>query len=294
MVFGTTIDYKPKGWQAEIEGLTVRSDGASVLTLEGTAGRLAGAGEPLKTTAKLTALLAQPLARGVASLAAGDFAMTLAASLGASQKVHARLEVGNLETRVADKVVKLPSLAADVRADVGADGKIVFSAPFAIELGERKSDLAVSGSLVPGKRPPGTITATIASNRLVIDDARALAAIDSEAGEPGPGEVGAATPQSPPWAGLDGTVTLQLRQVESGDTFRASNVSGRIVLEAGKVRLEEVQAGLGESGRANLSGLLTYEAARPQPYALAADVALRDFDPGPLFQAVSRGAPAIM
>ena len=300
VAFGTTLDYNPKGWQAEIDGFTLRSGGATLLTLEAKAGRLASKDEPLKTTgkvlAKLPAVLAQPLATGWVALTGGDLAMTLAASLGPRRELHALLEFRNLETMVETKPTKLPALTADIRADVATDGKVAFNVPITLELGDRKSDLAITGSLVPGQQPLGTIVARIASNRLVVDDARALAAVVSVVDQPRASESGAPPrpAAAPPWAGLDGTVTLLLQQVEYGETFRASNVSGRIDLEAGKVKLDGVQAGLGDGGRANLNGVLTFEAARPQPYALVAEVAVRDFDPGPFFQAVNRGQSAMV
>lgn len=297
--FGTTVDYNPRGWQVEIDGFALRSAGATMLTLDAKAGRLAGAGESLKTTGRLTAklpvALAQPIARGTLAVSGGDLAVTLAASLGVRQEVHAQIALQGLEAVVDAKVARLPALTADLRADIGPDGPITFSAPITVEVGDRKSDVALSGSIVAGKRFPGRIEARIASERLVVGDVQALAAALPAPKAEGVTATGAAGGENtPPWAGLDGTVTLQLRQVEYGDTFRASNVSGRIDLDAGKIKLDGVQGGLGESGRATVNGLLTFEAAEPSRYALAAEVALRDFDPGPLFQTAGRGTPAIV
>ena len=54
-----------KGWQAELSGMTLRSGGAALLTLDARAGQLAGAGQPVKVQAQassdLPALMAQPL-----------------------------------------------------------------------------------------------------------------------------------------------------------------------------------------------------------------------------------------
>jgi hypothetical protein len=58
------------------------------------------------------------------------------------------------------------------------------------------------------------------------------------------------------------------------------------------LKLEAMQAGLGREGRANLDGAVTFDGTAPQPYALEADVAVSEFDPGPLFRAVTGNQPA--
>ena len=59
--------------------------------------------------------------------------------------------------------------------------------------------------------------------------------------------------------------------------MQVSNVTGRLRIDAGMMTLESLQAGLGETGRANLNGKVTFNPEAPQPYALTADVALREF-----------------
>jgi hypothetical protein len=178
---------------------------------------------------------------------------------------------------------------------VAADGRIGFSAPVVIQTGKRQSDVAVSGRLTPAKGRLGTLEATLTSNELFVDDAQVLlAALPAPApsgGKPAGGTVAGAR-AAPPWAGIDGALTLRLRAVNYSDTVRASNVVGRIQLDAGKVKLEGVQVGLGESGRANLDGVLTFDGSRAQPYDLVADVALKEFDPGRLWPAAEGGRRA--
>jgi hypothetical protein len=65
-----------------------------------------------------------------------------------------------------------------------------------------------------------------------------------------------------------------------------SNVSGLLRVDAAGLRLEEGRAGLGETGRADASGQITFEVSSPQPYALAGDVAVKDFDLGALWRGV--------
>lgn len=299
LTFATTMDYNPQGWQAEVEGLSIKSDGGVVLNLDAKAGRLAGAGQPLraagKLSARLPALLAQPVAQRRLALASGDAVVEFAASLGALHEFHAKVELKGLEAIAEGKPVALPGLLTDLRADVAADGRIGFSAPITIQAGKRQSDLAVSGTLAPAKGGLGTLDATLTSNQLVVDDAKAfLGALSLSKPEIGNSTGGAAASRTaaPPWAGIAGSLNLRLREVIYSDAVKVSNVVGRIQLDSGKVKLEGVQVGLGEGGRANLEGTVTFDAARDQPYALDADLALKEFDPGPLLRATDGGQHA--
>ncbi len=299
--FGVSLDYNPSGWQAEIENLVVRRHGTTVLSLDAKVGRLAQVGDPLKTTGKfsanLPAVLTQPVASAWSGLTRGDAVAEFAASLGAVQAWQARIELRNLETGAAPKVIRLPELAADIRVDRATDGRMVFNAPLTITADTRKSDLALNGTFAPVAARFGTITATVSSHHLVVDDARSLAGMIAAADQGGAGGAvpsGPARAVGPPWAGLDGSVTLQLHEVVYTDAFRVSEVSGRIELEAGKVKLDGVRLGLGENGRAKLDGEVTYDAARALPYAMVGEVGMREFDPGPIFQALNRERPATL
>ncbi|MSU51010.1 MAG: hypothetical protein EXS37_18280 [Opitutus sp.] len=294
--FNATGDYTPKGWQAEINALTAIGGGVQLLTLDAKAGQLAGKDQPLKVTGKIGAILppvlAQPIAQGVLALTGGNAAIEFVASIGTKQELHAKISLLDLAAMAEGKAVKLPALAADVRADVAADGKIEINAPIVIEIDDRKSDLTLIGTVAPERDKVRTIEANVVSTQFIVGDAQIFAAIlpakvEQKTGGPMPPRNDA-----PPWAGLHGTVTLKLKRVVYSDTFEASNVSGRLKIDAGMVKLEGLQAGLGESGRAQLNGTLTFDPTTSQPYALAVDVAVKEFDPGPLFRALNANRPA--
>jgi hypothetical protein len=78
------------------------------------------------------------------------------------------------------------------------------------------------------------------------------------------------------------------------ENLEASNISGRLRLDAGMLKLEGLQAGLGETGRANLNGTVTFDETAPQPYTLAADFGVKEFDPAPLFRALNGNQPATL
>ena len=289
---GAVADYTPQGWQAELGGLTAKSGDTTLLTLNLRAGQLAGAAQPLKAAGKLDvnlpALLTQPAAAGLLQLNEGDASIDFAASVNGKREIQAKVALRNLVTTVDAKPVKLPALSADIRADIDATGKVAFSAPLLIERNDRKSDLAIVGSIGPEKDKARAIEAQLSSTQLLVEDAQMLAAMVPEK-EKKPADP--AMRALPPWAGFHGSVTLQLKRVIYSDTFEASNIAGRLRIDAGMLKLEGLQAGLGETGRANLNGTVTFNASGRQPYALTADLAVKDFESGSLFRAINPAQP---
>lgn len=288
-----SADYAPQGWQAEVSALSLKSAGASVLSLDAKAGQLAGKGQPLKATGKLVAsmpgVLKQPVAAGMLAVTAGEAAIEFAGSFETKQEIQAKVALRNLAALAEGKSVTLPTVSTDLRADIAADGKITFSAPLIIEKGERKSDLAVAGTFAKGKDQVRTIEAQLTGGQLVLNDAQILGAALPQK-EPEPAKAGRDT--APPWTGIQGTVTLALKRVIYSDTFEVSDLTGRLRIDAGTVKLEGLQAGLGENGRANFDGSLTFNASNPQPYTLLADVAVKQFEVGSFFRAAAPDQPA--
>lgn len=293
LALNASVGYTPLGWQAEIAGLTAKSGETLLLSLAAKAGQLAGPDQPLKATGKLSAslpaVLAQPGAAGTLILTGGDAAADFVVSWGAKQELQAAVELKNLATAVDTNAVKLPAISLHVRADVSPEGSIAFKAPVVLERNERKSDLTVSGTLAPEREKMRGVDAEVASDQLFVDDAQVLAAVlPRPASAPAAGRRDSA----PPWAGVHGSLALQLKNVIYSDVLQVSNVTGRLRIDAGMIKLEGLHAGLGEGGRANVSGQVTFDPSLPQPYTLAADIALKEFDPGPLFRALSGSQPA--
>jgi hypothetical protein len=299
-----SADYTPKGWQAEVIGLKATGTNSALLSLEAKIGQLAGQGQPLKATgtlrASLPALAAQPAAGGTLVLTGGNAAVEFVVSRSDKTEVQADLVIDELATVVETRAIKLPAVSTKLRADISADGTIAFNAPVLIEQSNRKSDLTVVGSIAPEKDRMRAIDATVTSTQLVIEDAQVFAAMRPEkpAGTAAAGPLDATSPPppaardtAPPWAGLHGVLGLQLKSIIYSDAVQVSNVTGRLRIDAGTLKLESWQAGLGETGKADLDGMVTFHPASPQPYSLAADIAVREFDPGPLFRGMT-GEPA--
>ncbi len=296
VALNASADYTPHGWQAEIAALEVKSGAAKILTLAAKAGQLAGQDQAVKATGKLTldlpALLAQPVAAGALTLSGGEAVVEFVGSLHTTSEIHAKVSLAQLATSVDSKPLLLPVVAFDVRADVGSDGKIAFNAPITFERGGRKSDLTVIGSVGPEKDKVRVIDAQLTSGQFIVDDAQILGVVVPEKVPKKPGADQPEREATPPWAGLQGAVSLALKRVIYSDAFEVTNLSGRLQIDAGMVKLEGLQAGLGEGGRINLNGAVTFTTEGPQHYALVADVAVKEFDVAPLFRAIDHSRPA--
>ena len=291
-------DYTPRGWQAELAPLTARSGERTLLVLEAKAGQLAGRNQPIKSAGKfsasLPAVLRQPVAAGMAQLTRGNATGEFVVSLDSTRAIQVKIALTDLATDPKLTTEKLPSLSAELRADIAAEGKITLNAPLLIERDGRKSDLNIEGSLTLEKDGVA-IDARATSTLFVVDDAKILGApfVPSSQSAPAEGAVKSAGPDAaPPWAGVNGQLALVLKKVVYSDTFQAADVTGMLRLDASALRFENVQAGFGDGTEGKFTGGVIFDAKSAAPYALAADVALKDFDPAQLFKALNPGQPA--
>ena len=277
-----SADLTPQGWQAELSEGVVRGGRSDIVNVELKLGRLAGAGQAIKAagrlTAQLPAVLAQPGAAGVLTLQSGSAAVDFAASLDGKSEVQASVNLRDLVALAGATPVPLPTLATRLRADLSSDGAIAFNAPITLAREGRVSELTLVGTVGPEKNRSRAVEAELSAQDVYWDDARILAAALPEKADP------AGVPAPPPWAGLHGVVSLRLQRVIYSDLFEMKEVTGRLRLDAGMLRLEGGQAGLGEGGRARVDGLVTYDAEAKPAYGLVADVNVKDFDPAPLFR----------
>lgn len=288
-------DYTPQGWQVDVSNLTATSAGSPVLTLAVKAGQPPGRDQALKATGRLTAelpaLLRQPLLQGGASLRQGTATIDFSANLGAQQDLQLGLALKSL---VGPQGQALPQLTSDLRLTHGTDQRLKFSAPlkFTNPGSARVSDLQVDGVLAPAA-PGWRVDARVAGEQVYVDDLQLLAglagAADQATATPGPAD---ATDAEPFWHGLNGTLTLALKHLHYGTEFDATDVGGTLRIDAGALDFDGVKAGLGEGSSATLGGGIHFDAAAKQPYRLAADVKVTDFNPAPLFRAENPNAPA--
>lgn len=291
-----SADYTPQGWQAELAPLVAKSGSATVLTLEAKVGRLLGSNQPIKVAGKfvahLPALLTQPAATAPVPLLAGEATGDFVASFGLTQEIQATLALTKLAVPPAITKEMLPSVSAEVRAAIAANGAIALNLPLRIERDGRKSDLTLAGTLTPVKTGLA-VEAGVSGALLVLDDAQLLAGLfAAPAGAPAAATPKPAGPKAaPPWSGLSGQLKIALKQVGYAGSFHASDVTGSIRLDAGEAKLVDFRGGLGDGADAKVNGGVTFDAKSATPYALVADVGVNEFDPAPLFRAVNPGQP---
>ena len=289
-------DYTPAGWQAAVTSLTLQSGGANLLTLKAKVGQLSGKDQPIKATgrwnSRLPELLAQP-AVGATGIVAGNASGDFVATVAATTALEANLALDELAADPRLTAEKLPAISAQIRADVAADGSITFNAPLQFTRDGRISDLTLAGSLGRTKPAGLKIDARLTSNQMFVDDVQILAA--PFASEP-PATAAVRTKtagrdEKPVWAGVSGQLALALKKVVYAQKFEVADVGGTIRIEAGTLKLVGGRAGLGEGSELKLSGGLTFTASAPEPYGVAIDLDLTNFDPAPMLRALNPGQP---
>lgn len=283
-----SADYTPRGWQAQIVELTLRREGKLLLSLDAKAGQLAGAAEPLKATgrwsADLPGWLMQPVAAGKLVLASGSAQGDFNASIDGTKAIETNVALTNL---VAANKEPLPAITAQMRGDIAPDGKVTFKLPLLLERAGRKSDLQLTGTYIPTPAA-AVIDAQLTGELVHLRDAQLLAVVlpGGTEGKPAPGGKPAEDSPGPPWAGVGGKITLALKKVVYGESFEVTDVNGAIRIDPQSLQLDAVHAKFGPESDVKVGGGVVFKAAAAQPYAVASDVVLRNFDAGAAFRAV--------
>ena len=267
------VDVAARGWQAELAGFRAELAGKEALTGDGRIGRLRAAEQALKLEGKVQGKAAewlrQPWAGGWAALGAGELKIEYAASLGTTVEVRAKAELSGGEAKRNGATVRLPAVAAELKADIGATGQILLELPLALELDGRRSDLNLRGRIDAGDAGSRRFDLQVTGKQLHLNDAVALGAV--RAAEDGKPEV--------PWRGLEGTLRLQLEKVVAPDATEVTGVEGTLRVENDELVLETGRLGWTNGASATAEGRLTF--GRPETGALrwSGAVAVQDFDP---------------
>ena len=285
LTLNASADYAPGGWQAQIVEFTLRSRSSTLLSLNAKAGQLNGQDKGIKVTGRWSADLpgwaAQPCAAGQLQLSAGLAQGDFNANLDGTKAFEAKLAVTNLAATTKEP---LPAVNVEVRADVAPDGKITFNAPLSVEQAKRKSDLLFGGTLTPGATGM-TIDARLSSERVALEDVQLLGLL-----VPG-GSKHPSQPEGPDtkpfWGALRGQVTLALKKVAYADSFEATEVGGVIRIDAAALKFEEVRAAFGPESDLKLGGGVAFNPKAADPYQLASNVALTNFDAASAFRAAN-------
>jgi hypothetical protein len=290
-----------QGWQAELTA-GAQAGSKTLFTLQAKAGAIAGPGQPIKATgqlvADLPAVLAQPaFAAKAQQIMGGAVRIDFQASLDEKKEIEAKLALTGLASPQAPS---LPTITADVRAELASDGQITFNAPLLFENAGRKSDLTFSGTFKSGSGGMN-LDVRIASDLIVADDVKILAvplalkSAPSPIGLASPSAAGSAPASSAPdkapfWNGVSGHLVLALKKVVYGQ-FEVNDIAGDLKIGPDALALSQLSAVLGGGGEAKLAGAVNFAGDAPEPYSLKANVAVSEVDSAPLFRALDPSKP---
>jgi hypothetical protein len=297
LALNVSADYAPAGWQAEVTSLTLQSAGTKLFALKAKAGRLAGKDQPIKTagewSSSLPALLAQPAAANVAGIVSGNASGGFVATVAAATSVELTLALTDLVADPKLSSEKLPAISVQVRADIAADGKIALNVPLLVTRDGRQSDFTLAGSLLQTKPVGLTIDAQLTSNQVFVEDVQLLVApfAGGDSASPRAAAQAARRDAAPIWSGVSGQLALSLKKVVYAQKFEVADIGGIIRIDAGAVKLVGVRAGLGEGSEIKLKGRLTFTPSGPEPYGVALDLDVTNFDPAPVLRALNPGQP---
>ena len=285
-----TAEYTARGWQAEVTSVEVNAGGGKLLSLSMKAGQSSGIHDPIIGTGHaeidLSALLNQALAEGVAHLQRGDLQLDFSGSWAEARDLQVKLSLNNLLT---EDNHQLPSIAANLRAQIDASGQTRFNLPITCTRESRISDLILQGTLAPEKEGL-RVVAKLSGREVWLDDLELLSALVAGTTVATQNEITFnGRDERPFWTGVSGEIEMALQILHYIEEFEMRGVSGMIKISNQGMILETLRAGLGDESALNLQGKVDFDPASAEPYTLAADMTMNDFVSGPLFRALSPG-----
>ena len=290
-------EYSVQGWTLDVDDLTARSGGMNGLTLSGSVGRLAGAGQPLRLKGALTSdlpgLLAQLGLAGASGLSAGKATGDFLAILGPKRDIEAHFDVKDLVALPGVTRETLPTVTANLRAHWEGDGRIDLRLPLAFERDGGRSDVNLAGFVTVGQGGVG-LDAKAVSEVFAVDDAQLLFALALAPGSAGTAPSAAAPTPAPFWSGFTGKVALDFRRLAYGAGQELQEISGTLRLEPNSFRLDEGRAVMSRSGEVKLKAELAFDGRATEPYALKSDFEVADLEAGAWLLALNPGHTPIV
>ena len=282
--FEASADYSPQGWQAGISGLNLSRAGGRLLELEAKTGQIAGSNEAVKAAGRFSIgipqLLAQPVAAGTLALSGGVAAGGFVASFNHGTELQVDVALRELAVMEAGKSRTLPEMTAKVRADFGPGPRLAFDLPVLIAHEGRTTDVRLAGSVEAEGGRRRKVELQAAGAHIEADDLGLLALMFPSASS-------RTDPRgtTSPWSDWQGSLSLHFKEWTRSGRLGAADIAAEIRLGAdGTVKLESGQANLADYGRAAMAGTLTFDPTASRPYALAADLVLKDVDVGSLLR----------
>lgn len=244
--------------------------------------------------ADLAALGQQPALVSLRPLSAGRASGELRAAIARGlAQIEGRSTLNGLVLRDGNQPLPVANLSLRLTRD--KDGRLALDLPLLLDRLGNRSDLRLAAEAMP---QAGNLqfTARLTSTQLELGDLLPLVALVQGPAAPAaptapsaPAARVAAAPAPtadvrPVWAGLQGDLAIELQQVARGTAWAMKNFVASARVEPEALRLTKM------AGTFNDQGALTGQAqvlfrGGAQPYALAGDFALSEFDVGALLKA---------
>ena len=279
-------DLAPQGWQLQLAPLTARLGGVEMLSLDARIGSLAtGAAKAAGTwSASLPLLLSIPAARALPRLSGGEASGSFEANLDSTREVRVKLAVRGL-SYAARPGAELPTLSAEIRADLPAGGRAEFSVPLRLGYGDRSVDVLVAGTA--GRGAQGRLfDVTLSGTRLEEGDAMALLGLaGGYLPVPQPAAltpVPAAAAARPFWPAVQGSLEFHFEEIVL-PRADLKGAAGRLYFSQSAVSLSEGSVSV-DGAKVALSGRLAFEAGAAAPYSLSAHFDAEGIDAAAVFR----------
>lgn len=285
-------DYTPQGWQAQVADLSARHEGVTLLALHGKAGQLASGDRAIKLTGQWQSDLAgwpsQPVVDRRLALADGEARGNFTGSLDRTRELELNLAISRLRATSGEK---LPDMSVNARVDLAADGKATFKLPMLFDRAGKKSDLLLAGTVSPAS--PATIDCRATGDSVEADDLKLLLLLFPATGTAAapPGDSSKPATDGPIWGADRGQIGLALKKVAWGDRIDLGGVGGTLRFTPTGLKAEGIRAVLGVDAGVTLDGEVKFDAKAEHPYALAADLAVNNYDLAASFRAIDPTRP---
>ena len=310
-----SFDWSPQGGKAGLARVRVKNPNGDVLLSGGAvvAFETDSADVRLQGSASfdlaVPALAGQPFMAGVEPPRQGRLTGEVKFSFDHNLLGEGRLTLNGLVSPATGE--SLPVANLSFRAGLDEKGNVAVQVPVLVDCAGERSDLTLAATLRPAADGGRTVDGRITGGHFAVDDVLLLlrAFPDADKGRPGaqaappappqstdaPGPAegeGPAAPVAPGWAGLAGQVRFDVKSVGYGRLPEVRGLTGRLVIEPGRLALEDVTAGVGaEDGRLKLAGEVLCGAAGSQPCHSTFDLEVKTLDLGAVFKAVDPGKP---
>ncbi len=277
------------GFTFAVRQLALREGGATLATLAATG---EGSLNPKLTLsasgsldADVAAAMRQPAAADFAGLTRGRLSTRFEATKNDAASMKAEIALRDLVARENGQPLGALELTIDAR--VNPDGSGTLRLPVALSNADRRSSLLLAGTF--GRSRDGNaflFSAEVEGDRIFTDDFIGLAAIAPDS-QPNAAGDSPTTPDTEAfWAGVQGKLQLNLKQVIHGKGYAISNLRGSATVTPSRLMLEDLEGSMNNNPFTS-DAVITFTAGNPKPYGLTASADISNFDVAALLRAAN-------